>query len=86
MTEQERIEALEKEVQQLKQADFENRINAKATAMGIPESRVKEGFALTGSESAEEIESHLKRVASRYQKPKVNAEEIKAVAKQLIRR
>lgn len=86
MTEQERIDALEIEVQQLKKAEFENKVNAKAVAMGIPESRILEGFSLSGNESAEEVDSHLKRVASHYKKPQIKSEDLKAVAEQLTKR
>ena len=50
MTEQEkRIEALEKEVRELKTANWQMKVSAKAEKMGIPESRIKEGFAINST-------------------------------------
>lgn len=88
MTEQEkRIEALEKEVRELKTANWQMKVNTMAEKMGIPESRIKEGFAITSTATDTELEDHLKKVAAHFQKEElqVNDGDLKTAALNLIR-
>lgn len=88
MTEQEkRIEALEKEVRELKAANWQMKVNAKAEKMGIPESRIKEGFAINSTATDTELEDHLKKVAAHFRKEElqVSDDDLKTVAENLVR-
>lgn len=85
MIEQEkRIEALEMQVQEMKLVEQQKYLSSRALELGIPQSRIDEGFALTGSESEEETESYLKKIAQNYkQQSVVNATDIKKAAESL---
>lgn len=88
MTEQEkRIEALEKEVQELKTANWHMKINARAEKMGIPESRIKEGFAINSTATDAELDEHLKKVAAHFQKEElqVSDSDLKTAAKSMVK-
>ena len=88
MTEQEkRIEALEKEVRELKTANWQMKVNTKAEKKGIPESRIKEGFAINSTATDTELENYLKKVAAHFQKEElqVNDGDLKTAALNLIR-
>ena len=88
MTEQEkRIEALEKEVRELKSANWQMKVNAKAEKMGIPESRIKEGFAINSTATDAELEDHLKKVAAHFQKEELQVSDgdLKTAATNMVR-
>lgn len=85
MTEQEkRIEALEQQVREIKSVEQQKNLSSRALKLGISQSRIDEGFALTGSESEEETEAYLKKIAQNYkQQSVVNATDIKKAAESL---
>ena len=87
MTEQERIEALEKVVQELKSANWQMKVNAKAEKLGIPESRIKEGFAISSTATDAELEEHLSKVAAHFQKEElqVSDSDLKTAARTMVR-
>ena len=88
MTEQEkRIEALEKEVQELKTANWQMKVNVRAEKMGIPESRIKEGFAVNSTATDAELDEHLKKVAAHFQKEElqVRDSDLKTAANSMVR-
>ncbi len=88
MTEQEkRIEALAKEVYELKRQNWQAKVNAKASEMGIPELRIREGFAIDSTATEAEIDEHLKKVAAHFQKEElqVSDNDLKTVASNMIR-
>lgn len=88
MKEQEKkIEALEKEVQELKLQNWQMKVNAKAEKMGIPESRIKEGFAINCTATDAELEDHLKKVAAHFQKEELQVSDgdLKTAASNMVR-
>ena len=88
MTEQEkRIDALEKEVRELKTANWQMIVNARSEKMGIPESRIKEGFAINSTATDAELEDHLKKVAAHFQKEElqVSDSDLKTAAKSMVK-
>ena len=88
MTEQQkRIDALEKEVRELKTANWQMIVNARAEKMGIPESRIKEGFAINRTATDTELEDYLKKVAAHFQKEELQVSDgdLKTAASNLIR-
>ena len=88
MTEQEkRIEALESEVLKLKAANWQMKVNAKAEKIGIPESRIKEGFAINSTATDAELDEHLKKVAAHDQKEELQVSDgdLKTAATNMVR-
>ncbi len=87
MTDQERIESLEKEVRELKSANWQMKINARAEKMGIPESRIREGFAVADTSTDAELEEYLKKVAARFQKEELQVSngDLKTAVSNMIR-
>lgn len=89
MTEEEKqkLESLEQQIQEMKMAEQKNKLSARAIELGIPKSRIDEGFALTGSESETEVEAHLQKIAEHYHHtPKVADADVQKAAECLIKR
>jgi hypothetical protein len=87
MTEQERIENLEREVRELKAANWQMKVGARAEKMGIPESRIREGFAISSTATDAELDEHLKKVAAHFRKEELQVSDgdLKTAASNMVR-